>query len=158
MTLDLHDEDKMIKVMNECSVDTATVQLDSGETVDIPIEYLEIAQEVVQTPDPPPEPEPNPGDDDEDETMESTTTPEAGQDHPDAWQPEPIEIDEYKFNFMNRLYNRADLKARQELAKIEATWYHAMRSNDHEMAGKMHRLMEDCFLYMDPRPEGSELD
>ncbi|CAK9065586.1 unnamed protein product [Durusdinium trenchii] len=100
------------------SGETATVELDSGEVVDIPIEYLEIAREVVQAPDPPPEPEPSPGDEDED--MESTTTPEPGRTHPDAWQPEPIEIPESKFSFYNRPYNRADLKARQELAKIEA--------------------------------------
>ena len=48
------------------SGETATVELDSGEVVDIPIEYLEIGREVVQAPDPPPEPEPSPGDEDED--------------------------------------------------------------------------------------------
>ena len=78
-------EDRML------SGDTATIQLDNGEVVDVPVEYLEIAREVVQTPGPPPEPGPNPGDD-EDEEMESTTTPEEPRDHPDAWQPEPVEI------------------------------------------------------------------
>ena len=118
----------------------------------MPVEYVEIAQEVAQAGGSPPEPEPNPGDE-EDEDMESTTTPEVQQGPPDAWQPEPIEIPEQKFNFFNRPYNRADLKARQELAKVEATWYHAMRSNDHDLAREMYQVMEECFSFMDPRPD-----
>ncbi|CAK9043853.1 Copia protein, partial [Durusdinium trenchii] len=105
------------------SGETATVELDSGQVVDIPIEYLEIAREVIQAPGTSREPEPSPEGDDED--MEGESTPE--QTDPDAWQPEPIEIPESKFAFYNRPYNRADLKARQELAKIEASWYHATR-------------------------------
>lgn len=106
------------------SGDTATVQLDSGETVDIPIGYLEVAQEVVQTPDPPPGPEPSPGDD-EDEVMEGTTRPKRLREH-------------------------------RQVAKNEATWYHAMKSNNQELAAQMHRFMEECIEFMDPIPdEGS---
>ena len=123
----------------------------------MPVEYLEIGQEAVQTGGPPPEPEPNPGDD-EDEDMGSTTTPEGPRDPPGAWQPEPIEIPEQRFSFFNRPYNRADLKARQELAKIEAMWYHATRSGDHELARQMYQLMEECFHFMDPRPDQMALD
>ena len=133
------------------SGDTATIRLDDGNVVEVPVEYVEIAQEVAQAGGSPPEPEPSPGDEDED--MESTTTPEAPAGPPDAWQPEPIEIPEQKFNFFNRPYNRADLKARQELAKVEATWYHAMRANDQDLAGKMYRVMEECFSFMDPHPD-----
>ena len=137
------------------SGDTATIRLDNGEVVEAPIEYVEIAQEVAQTGSLPPEPEPSPGDDgdDGDEDMESTTTPEVPQGPPDEWQPEPIEIPEQKFNFFNRPYNRADLKARQELAKVEATWYHAARANDVALANDMYRVMEECFSFMDPRPD-----
>ena len=85
--------------------------------------------------------------------MESTTTPEQGPADPDACQPEPIEIPEAKFAFYNRPYNRADLKARQELAKIEATWYHATRAGDRYMAEEMHQKMRECFEFIDPEPE-----
>ena len=130
------------------SGETATIQLDSGQVVDVPVEYLEIAQEVVQAPR---EPEPSPDGDDED--MESATTPEQGQTDPSVWQLEPIEIPEAKFTFYNRPYNRADLKARQELAKVEATWYHATRAGDQRLAQDMYIKMEECFNFMDPRPE-----
>ena len=131
------------------SGETATVELDSGQVVDIPIEYLEIAREVIQAPGTSREPEPSPEGDDED--MEGESTPE--QTDPDAWQPEPIEIPESKFAFYNRPYNRADLKARQELAKIEASWYHATRAGNQQMADDMYVRMEECFEFMDPEPE-----
>ena len=104
------------------SGDTATVELEDDRTVEIPVEYPTPQQQVVE-PEPMPTSEPEEA---EDENMsEAGTQPEGVE-----WNPEPIEIPEQDFPFMNEVGTRTELKARNELSRIEACWFHYARKED----------------------------
>ena len=64
--------------------------------------------------------------------------------------PEGVEIPPAQFRIYNQAMTRADLLAREELLKIEALWYHAVRTRNSQLEGEMYRAMQDTFPYMDP--------
>ena len=122
------------------SGDTATGELEDGRRVDIPVEYLTPEQEAA-------EPEPIPtseADEVDDENMsEAGTQPEGVE-----WSPEPIEIPEQDYKFMSEVGTRTELKARNELTRIEASWLHYSRKEDWGMERKLYPKMEECFDFM----------
>ena len=122
------------------SGDTATVELEDGRRVEIPVEYLEPQQETT-------EPEPIPmseAEDADDENMsEAGTQPEGVE-----WNPEPIELPEQDYKFLNEVGTRTELKARNELTRIEASWFHYSRKEDWAMERKLYPKMEECFNFM----------
>ena len=138
--------------------DTVTIQLESGEMVTVPVEYVEpsaTGPDVGSSRDAPmaPEPEPVPAAEEEesDESMEnSSCRDEPPMIHTGDWEPERVEIPPAQFRMHNRAMTRADLVAREELLKIEALWYHAVRVRDSQLEREMYRAMEDTFPYMDP--------
>ena len=108
--------------------------------MEIPVEYLTPQQEAA-------EPEPIPtseADEADDENMsEAGTQPEGVE-----WNPEPIEIPEQDYKFMSEVSTRTELKARNELSRIEASWFRYARKENWQMERKLYPQMEECFKFM----------
>ena len=140
MTSDDDADDRAGEEQPLLSGDTATVELEDGRRVDIPVEYLTPQQESA-------EPEPIPtseADEVDDENMsEAATQPEGVE-----WSPEPIEIPEQDYKFMSEVSTRTELKARNELSQIEASWFHFSRKEDWGRERKLYPKMEECFNFM----------
>ena len=126
--------------------------------VTIPVEYVETTTagpDVGSSRDAPmnPEPEPVPaaeGEESDESMAESSDQGGPPMIHTGDWEPDRVEIPPAQFQVYNKVVTRADLVAREELLKIEALWYHAVRVKDSELESQMYRAMEDTFPYMDP--------
>ena len=118
---------------------TAIIILDDGHIVQVPTEYVEQAGlEAPSSPAPMVEPEPTPGD----ESMEADeSAPEVVA---AAWEPESIRIPDAQFENYNRAYNRADLRAREELLKMEANWFHGHRNGNRSLMSEMYDMRESA--------------
>ncbi|CAK9012402.1 unnamed protein product, partial [Durusdinium trenchii] len=123
---------------------TAIIILDDGHIVQVPTEYVEQAGlEAPSSPAPMVEPEPTPGD----ESMEADDAAmESDESAPEvvaaAWEPESIRIPDAQFENYNRAYNRADLRAREELLKMEANWFHGHRNGNRSLMSEMYDMRE----------------
>ena len=140
------------------SGDTVSIRLDNGEVVTIPVEYVETTTagpDVGSSRDAPmnPEPEPVPaaeGEESDESMAESSDQGGPPMIHTGDWEPDRVEIPAAQFQVYNKAVTRADPVTREELLKIEALWYHAVRVKDPELENHMYRAMEDAFPYMDP--------